>query len=422
MNFLNNFLKGANKKEVISWAFFDFANSSYSTLIISLAFPIYFKDVIASGPASDFYWGLVISLSIFIGGVASPFIGAMTDYDGKKKKRFILFTLLSIIGTALLYFTGKNQVIFASFIFILANIFFELAITLYNSFLSDISSKETVGRISGLGWGLGYLGGITAMLILYPFYKELGPSYKLTFPLTALFFLIFSIPSVVFIRKDKSIKKSVPLKLILKKSSSNVLSVFRKIKHYKNIAWFLVGFYFINDVLVTLFAFIPIYAKTTLNFTIKEIFIIFLIIQIIALPGTIFFGWLSDRKSPKKILLFCTLMWCFIIVIISVANSKSLFYIAAILAGLFVGSIQSVARSWFSGIIPKNRETEFFGFSGLMSKVSATTGPLIFGIVSSITGNQRFAMIALLPFFIISFFIFLKVKEKSLVEYVPKHR
>lgn len=409
---VKKFFGNANKKEAISWAFFDFANSSYSTLITTLAFPIYFKDVIAKGPASDFYWGLAISLSILIGGIFAPFIGAMTDYDGKKKKRFILFTLLSIIGTALLYFTGKNQVLTATLIFIMTNVFFELAITLYNSFLGSISSKETVGRISGLGWGLGYIGGIFAMLFLYPFYKGLGPFYTLTFPLTALFFLIFSIPSFVFIRKDTHVKENIPLKLILKRSTSNVLSVLRKIKNYKNIALFLVGFYFINDVLVTLFAFIPIYAKTTLNFTIQEIFIIFLFIQIVAFPGTILFGWLSDKISPKKILLFCNAMWCLIIVIISLSNSKFLFYIAAFLSGLFVGSIQSVARSWFSEMIPKNRESEFFGFSGLMSKVSATTGPLMFGIVSWITGNQRFAMIALLSFFIISFFIFLKVKER----------
>src|SRR3989344_9654080 len=157
--------QGLNKKQIFSWALFDFANSSYSLLIISFVFPIFFKEVIA-GSNGDFWWGLNISISILIGGLLSPIIGAIVDHDSRKKIKFIIFTSLSIIGTALLFFTGSDMLLFSSLLFITTNVFYEIALVLYDSFLTHISTKDNAGVISGLGWGLGYIGGITAMLLL----------------------------------------------------------------------------------------------------------------------------------------------------------------------------------------------------------------------------------------------------------------
>lgn len=412
------FFHGVSKKEAVSWAFFDFANSSYSLLIMSFVFPIYFKEVIAAGSYGDFWWGFAVSLSILIGGLAAPIIGSIADYDARRKRKFIIFSVISMIGTGALYFTGPNRLIFSLFIFVITNIFFEIAITLYDSFLVHVSSEKTAGRISGFGWGLGYIGGIAAMLAFKPLYAkgfigDLEPVYKLTFPLTALFFFIFAMPSFLFIKEHLQIKRQEPLLKIVKIGLANTLKTLKEIKKHKKIALFLLGFYLMNDVLVTFFSFMPIYARTTLGLSISEISLLLLIVQLIGFPSAVFFGWLSDKKGAKKILLSTIGVWCVIIVLAAIATSIQIFYIVSILTGLVVGSSQAVARSWFSRLIPKDKRCEFFGFNGFASKIAATTGPLVFGLISSITGNQRIAVFSLLLFFIASFLIFLRIEENS---------
>ena len=413
---IRNFFKDVNKKEAISWAFFDFANSAYTLLIVSFVFPIYFRDVIAGSINGDFWWGLAVSVSTLIGGIITPVIGAIADYDSRRKSKFILFSMLTIIGTAALYFTGPGLLVSGLLLFIFMNLCFEIAQTLYDSFLIHVSTEETVGRISGLGWGIGYLGGVIAMLLLRPLYVggyagELETMYKLTFPLTALFFFIFALPSFVFIKEHSIIKKKESLINIIKIGFQNTFKTIKEVKKHKKIAWFLVAFYILSDALVTIFAFVPIYAKVTLGFSLSEIAILLLIVQLIGFPAAIFFGWLSDKKGSKKILLFTIFIWIIIVLAASVAYSKTFFYILSILTGVVIGASQAIARSWFSRIIPKEKRCEFFGFNGFASKVAATTGPLIFGIISSLTGNQRIAIAAMAPYFIISFIIFYKIED-----------
>lgn len=413
---MKQFLKEITRKDSLSWAFFDFANSSYYLLICSFVFPIYFKEVVAGNNMGDFWWGLSLSISILLGALFSPIIGAIADYDKKRKRKLIIFTLLSVIGTASLYFTGSNTLLLASLIFIATNFFFEIAITIYDSLLPQVSTKETVGRISGFGWGLGYIGGITAMLILNPLYTGgVGNDfYKLTFPLTALFFLLFSIPAFISIKENTETQTKKSLFGLVKIGCMSVFNTIKEVKKYKNIAWFLLAFYFINDALVTIFAFMPIYAKTTFSFSISEIATLLLLVQLIGFPSTLFFGWLSDKKGSKKILLSTIFVWGIIVILSAIAPTKNVFYFVAVLTGLVIGSSQSVARSWLSKIIPPEKRSEFFGFNGFAHKVSATTGPILFGTISAITANQRIAIISILPFFIISFIIFAKIKEHEI--------
>jgi MFS transporter, UMF1 family len=413
---MGKFFKDLNKKETISWAFYDFANSAYSLLIITFVFPIFFREVIAGGINGDFWWGLAISISILLGGLASPIVGAIADHDTRRKRKFIIFGVLSMIGTAALYFTGPNMLLFGLALFIITNLCFEIALTLYDSFLLHVSTEETAGRISGLGWGLGYLGGVIALLALKPLYNAGYANitlYKLTFPLTALFFFIFALPAFLFIKEHKKITQKEKLFSLIKTGITNTFNTIKEIKQHKKIVWFLLGFYILNDALVTIFAFVPIYAKVTLGMNFSEIATILLVVQLIGFPAAIFFGWLSDKKGSKKILLTTIILWAIIVMGISFANSKPFFYVIAICTGLVVGSSQAVARSWFSRIIPKEKMCEFFGFNGFASKIAATTGPLVFGIISSVTNNQRIAMATLVIYFVVSFLIFARIKEKS---------
>lgn len=408
----------ANKKTAISWALFDFGNSAYSLLVLSFVFPIFYKEVITgNAPYADLYWGLMGSISIFIAGVIAPFIGAVSDYDLQRKRRFMTFTIISVIGTALLFFTGSGTIFLASFIFIIANTFFGLAAFMNDSLLLQVSTKKTSGRISGLGYGLGYVGGLIAMFILRPLYVggyegSLEFLYRLTFPFTALFFLVFSIPAFTYIKDKKFYGKRETFIQVIKSGIKRTFQTLKNVKQHKSIGLFLIAFFFLNDALVTVFAFISIYATTTLGLSITQIFIILFIVQLVAFPAAVIFGLWSDKIGPKKVLLTTILGWIVVLFLLIFGRSMSVYYIIAVLTGLVIGGSQSVARSWYSQIIPVSKESEFFGFNAFGSKISSVIGPILFGLISSITGNQRIAMASLIPFFVISFFIFLKVKEK----------
>jgi len=410
-----NSAKKIDFKQALSWGLFDFANSPFAVIIISLVFPIYFKDVVA-GNYGDFYWGMLVSLSTIAAAFVLPIIGAISDYDMKRKNRFMIFTVLSIAGTALLYFSGPGMLLTTAVIFVITKFFYELAIVSYDSFLLTVSSRETAGEISGIGWGLGAVGGIAAMLLLLPFYGsgyagDLDATYRLTFPLTALFFLLFSIPAYFFIKeKLPSAKKmSAPCDLI-KLGIKRAQTMLGEIKDNQPVALFLVAFYFLHEALTTLYVFIPIYLRNEFMLGFYDIFIIFIIIQLIGFPSAVLFGWLSDKLGSKKILLGTIAVWLFIIVLIYTTTSIEYLYVLAVLAGLVIGSSQAIARSWLSKIVPKGERSEFFGFNALSSKVAASAGPILFGIIS-VTVDQRTAMLCLLPFFLISFFLFWKIKE-----------
>lgn len=417
MKLLDTFFKNADKKAAISWAFFDFANSSYTLLIGSFVFPIYFKEVIVGGEKGDFYWGLIVSVSILMGGLFAPVIGAIADYDTRKKFKFIIFTLIAIFGTALLYFTGSDTLLFASLIFIISNVAFELAQTLYDSFLAQVSTRETVGRISGLAWGFGYIGGVAAMLVLKPLFENgyMGDNafgYKLTFPFTALFFLLFSLPFFIVIKDKVERREREHASALIRHGIERVINTIKNLKRYKTIAWFLFGFFCLNDALVTIFAFLPIYARTTFGMEFKEIFPLILIVQVVGFPAATLFGYFSDKRGSKTILLFTIAAWGLIVILLSVATSKIMFSIVALLTALVIGSSQAVARSWLSKLVPEEQRFEFFGFNGFASKIAATVGPVLFGVISIVTGNQRLALAALIPFFAISFLIFTKIREE----------
>lgn len=418
MSFLNWIFGDTKKKPALSWALFDFGNSAYSLLIISFVFPIYFKEIIAQGSAyADLYWGLIGSLSILLAGLIAPFIGAMADYDLQRKRRFMIFTLISVIGTALLFFTGSGLLILTSVIFVITNAAFGLAIFMNDSLLRQVSTKKTSGRISGLGYGLGYFGGLIAMLLLRPLYVggyegSFEVLYRLTFPLTALFFLTFSIPAFIYIKDRKFRGKIESFSHIIKSRIRNTLQTIKNVKQHKNIAIFLVAFFFLNDALVTIFAFISIYAITTLALEISQVFTLFLVIQLVAFPSAILLGAWSDKIGPKKVVLTAIVLWIIIILLLIFSRNMLVFYGIGALAGLVIGGSQAVTRSWYSQIIPLSKESEFFGFKALGGKISAVVGPVLFGLISSVTGDQRIAMASMIPFFLISGLLFLLVKEK----------
>ena len=368
-----------NVKQGLGWALYDFANSSYSVLILSFVFPVFYREAIAGKARGDFYWGLIASLSILLGAFAAPIIGAMADEDGRRKRKFITVVLIAILGTACLYFSGPGTLLLSSLVFIVANLCFEIASTLYDSFLGHIAPKNLWGRISGFAWGLGYIGGVAAMLLLMPFFGQgfegdLLNKYRLTFPLTAAFFMIFSLPLFYWVKEPVS-NSHKPLGQLMKAGFGRIFYTVKNFRNYKNILCFLAAFYFMNDAMVTMFGFMPIFARATLGIPFKELTLILLTVQIIAFPAAWFSGWLSDKVGQKPILIAALCGWVAVTVSIFFSLAPWHFYAAAAVGGLVIGSSQGAARAWMTKLVPAEKRGEFFGFNGFAAKLRQPPAP-----------------------------------------------
>ena len=226
-------LQKDNRKRIFIWTLFDFANTSYSIIVVTFIFAVYFKDVIAQGkPIGDLYWSFGISISMIITAIISPVLGAIADYSAGKKRFLLFFTLLCISATALLYFTGKGTLLSALVLFILANIGFESGLVFYDAFLPEITSPKNYGRVSGYGFAMGYLGSLASLALAFPFIQN--KMIKETLPLAALFFLIFSIPIFLFLNDSR--KEVERTETYFQIGFRRVYNTISNLKNYKNLS------------------------------------------------------------------------------------------------------------------------------------------------------------------------------------------
>jgi UMF1 family MFS transporter len=397
-----------NKWKIFVWALYDFANTSFSIVVVTAIFAVYFKKTIANGQAiGDLYWSLATSVSMIITAFISPILGAIADHSAGKKRFLLFFTILCIIGTASLYFTGSGEILFAMIIFILANVGFEAALVFYDAFLPELTESKNFGRVSGYGFAMGYLGSFATLAIAFPLIKN--EMVKETFPIAALFFLVFAIPIFLFLRDNR---KSVVLKeSYLKIGFNRVYNTITHLRNYKNLTLFLLAFFFYIEGVNTVIFFAGNYASSTIGFSETEVLIFFLTVQSTAILGSILFGVLSDSYGQKNTIIISLLLWLITVGYAFLVKDKTNFYIVGLLAGSVMGATQSTSRSLMSKLTPEDKKTEFFGFYSFFGKSSAVLGPLVFGLVSYITGSQRVAILSITIFFIIGLVILTKVKD-----------
>ncbi len=387
----------SNRSQIFVWALFDFANTAFYVLILTVGYPLYFKEIInQGGKDGDWLWGLAFSISMIIVAIISPILGAVADYGAGKKRFLFSFTLLCILTTSGLFFTTESTVLLGMLLLILANIGFEGGLVFYDSFLPEITSQRSYGRVSGYGFAMGYIGSLFTLLIAFPLYiKGFVPenifNVQISFLIAAGFFLIFSIPLFLFL-KEKNRNASLKLNFV-SIGYKRVKSTFKEFNKYKNIGKFLLSYFIYIDAINTIIIFSSIFARETLHFEISEIIIFFALVQTSAIIGSILFGILSDHFGQKRTLSLTLILWLIIVAIAYFVTSKGIFYFVGVLAGLALGSSQSTSRSLMSKITPFEKKTEFFGFYSFFGKASAIIGPLLFGFISS-GFNQRIAIIS----------------------------
>ena len=401
-------LKEKNSKEIISWSFYDFANQPYTTLIITFIYSAFFVNYIAPNETNGtFLWANAISITAICVGILSPILGAFADSGGYRKFFLIFFTILCSIFTALLYIPDSGDVFLALVLVILSNIAYELGTVFSNSYLIDLSNNKNVGRISGTAWGFGFVGGLIALFCALTFFDVNIPNdIKLINIFVAIWFLFFSLPAFFFL-KDRKKEKLLMSNLILSFKSLKI--TFKEIYQYKKILNFLIARLFYNDGLITIFALGGIYAVGSLDFSMREVLILGVVLNIFAAIGSFTFGYIEDQIGVKNVINISLLILIFATLLAFIAPwtnfPKEIFWLAGVLLGTMIGPNQSCSRSFLSQIIPIEKKNEFFGFFALTGKATSFLGPLLFGIITTLH-SQQFALLSVVVFFILGYIIF----------------
>ena len=404
-----------SRGKIFAWTLFDFANTAYSVIIVTVIYSTYFTSQVAGG--NEELWGLTVSLSMILAAAISPPLGVAADYLRNKKQLLLLFTLASVISTALMFFVKPGMILIGMILFIIANIGFEGGIVFYDAFLPSITSRRSYGRVSGYGFAMGYLGALAVLFIVNLLLPDAAdPNYffyvRLSFVTAAAFFLLFSIPMFIWVPEPSSTVEKHPaiIRTGFRQAARTFRDLFIERKH-PSVARFLIAFFLYNDAILTVIAFAAIFAKKMLMMSDKDTIIFFAIVQTSAVIGSFLFGFITDKFGPKKTISVTLVLWISITVGAYFVTTVSAFYIVALGAGTAIGSSQSASRSLMALLTPREREAEFFGFyDGLCGKASAVVGPFFYGVIAHMT-NQRIAVLFISLFFLAGLILLQGVSE-----------
>ncbi len=361
----------AHRRAIRSWCLFDFANSPFATIVVSLIFPTYFQ--------SAFFEDADVGKAVFSNGVTvtalcvaflSPFLGAMADRGGTRKTFIAALSLITLLGAAGLAFVEPGSVTLAIVIFVIANIAFELVQVFYNAFLPDIATPEEIGRISGYGWGLGYVGGILALVVALfllvrpdePLFglltKEGSVHVRATFVLVAVWFAVFAVPLLLFVPEDRT-HAGTGGRSLVGAAWSEMRDTWRELSRYKQTVRFLLARLIYNDGLVTIFFFGGMYAATEFGFTTEKLIYFGIVLNVMAAVGAWVFGRVDDRVGGKQTILISLVGLTLTTTVALITTNESVFWVCTALLGIWIGPNQSASRSLMGRFVPADKENEF---------------------------------------------------------------
>jgi len=426
------------KREIFGWAMYDFANSAFATTILAVIFNQYFATVVAGGEKGIELLGLrlhgasfftfTVSVSMAISALFSPFLGAVADASGSKKRFLMVFCYSAVLFTGLLYFVHAGDYWMGAIFFIIANIGFAEGNVFYNAFLPEISTAQNIGRISGLGWALGYIGGgalLAVNLVMLKYPERLGLpagffAVQDCFVSVALWWLIFSLPTFLLLR-ERAEKSLLPSERgYFRGGYQRLKHTFRRIKTFKELTKFLVAFLIYNDGIETVIVMASIFGAEVLGMETGEIILFFLMIQGIAFFGSLIFGYLADAIGNKRTVMISLGIWSLIVLwafrLGVLWDPKTEYWILGVLAALVMGGSQAASRSLQGVFTPEANSAEFFAFFGVSGKFASVFGPLIYGILIAITGSVQSGILSVLLFFVVGMAILWTVNEKRGME------
>jgi MFS transporter, UMF1 family len=416
--------KGTSR-EIGAWAVYESASNAFNTLIITFIFSRYFQGVIAPDEAIGLtWWTRALNISAIVVALSMPVMGAIADFSGRKKQFLFVTTIGCIAATSLLFFMQPGMMLTAVLIFIVANVLFEAAAVFYNGFLPELTTTERMGRISGFGWSMGYVGGLICLIIALGMLRLWEPAdpylnVRATTLLAAVWYLVLAIPLFLMVR-ERQRRRSAPVRMYVEAGFRRVARTFQQLRTFREAAKLLLARLVYNDGLVVLFGMAAIYVGTVYGMGFDDIIVLAIVVNIAAAIGAFAFGFLNDIIGAKKTIAITLVVLTAATLLGATAPDMRTFWVAAIVIGLMVGPNQSASRAMLATFTPERKQGEFFGFFAFSGKLSSVAGPLAYGTVAAVTGSQRIAMASIMVFFIVGFALLMLVDEKRGVEMARK--
>ncbi len=406
-------------KEVWAWAMYDFANSGYTTVVITAVFSAYFVSVVAEKAVwATFAWTAALSVSYALIMITAPLVGAWADAHAAKKRLLAISTVGCVVGTALLWYAGPGMLSVTLVLIVVSNYFFGSGENLIAAFLPELADSEAMGRVSGWGWSIGYLGGLLSLglclaYITWAQAKGLPASQFVpdTMLITAALFAIVSLPTFLWLRE-----RAVPHPQragIMATAWGRVLQTLREAQRYRDLRRFLLCVVFYQAGIQAVIALAAIYAQEAMKFTTQQTIVLILVVNVTAAVGAFAFGYLQDAIGHIRAITLTLFGWIAMVLIAGMAQGVTAFWIAANIAGLCMGASQAAGRAIVGVLAPPARLGEFFGLWGLAVKLASIFGPLSYGLMTWVFGgDHRTAIMVLGVYFAIGLVILRGVDMK----------
>ena len=405
---------------LVSWALYDWANSSFSAVISTFVFAAYFARQVAENEVSGTsLWGYTIGAAGLVIAVTGPVLGAVADQSGRRKPWIAVFTLICIVPTALMWYVkpSHDYVLPALVLVGIATIGVEIASIFYNAMLPDLAHHHNIGRWSGWGWGLGYAGGVASLVIalfgliksnaFFHFDHSAAEHVRATFVMVALWFAVFSLPLFILTPDTDGDRKR--LAQAARDGMRQLADSLRHVRRYKHIVRFFIARMIFIDGLATLFTFGGVYAAGTFNMTEQDVLMFGIALNVTAGIGAVGFAWVDDWLGSKPTIQVSLIGLIIFGTAVLVVDSQTAFWVLGLTLGMFVGPVQAASRSYLARTAPVELRTQMFGLLALSGKATAFLGPLLVGSVTDIAGSQRAGMSVIIVFFAVGFLLMLTV-------------
>lgn len=414
----------AYNKIVNAWCMYDWANSAFATTIMAAMFPPFYRSMVTAAGRGEAdataYWAYTTSAALLLIAILAPVLGAISDYTGGKKRYVTFFAVLGIVGTGLFVLLGDDTYILGTILFIVGNVGFAGANIFYESLLPHIAQKDDIDQISTRGYAMGYVGGGILLIINLLWYMKpewffmpsVGFALRASFFSVAVWWAIFTIPLLRNVPEPPAARTGQEGVSALRAGFGRLAHTLRQIARYKQLLLFLVAFWIYNDGIGTIIKMATAYGDE-IGIGVTDMTIALVITQFVGIPFSFGFGWLARRLGTKRSILLGIGVYMLISVAGYFMQTATHFYILAFTVGMVQGGTQALSRSLYGAMVPKNQSAEFFGFFSTSSKFAGIAGPLLFGVVSQVTGGSRMSIVSLIIFFIVGGFLLTRVDEQE---------
>jgi UMF1 family MFS transporter len=368
-----------------AWYLYDFGNSAYAAVIILAIYSAYFKEAVVGGAEGSRLWGIAVAIAMLVTVVISPVLGAVADRLAIKKRMLAVFTAMSILFTACLFFVGAGDVFIGMAFFILAEIGYRAAQVYYDAMLPEIAPRNEIGRISGRGWAIGSLGGILCLAVVLPLVVLVGGNFvlRLTMVITALWYLLSALPLLLFVPEKARPKPLAPGESIWTVGFRQLWATVRQLGRHREYLKFMIAFVVFNDGVMIALDFAAIIGAVLFGFERDQLIVLIILVQATNVVGAYAFGQMTDWMSAKSALMVSLAIMFAAVLWLEFNDEPAMFYAIGAVAGFAIAGLQSVSRSMVAKLVPVGRSGEFFGLFAVAGRSSSVIGPFLFGLAAA---------------------------------------